>query len=97
MIRQYRAGRHTYVETARGSLPVGTIPVGTILKPSGRFAPLIVEAWLPRDYSTWCATTRKACTKRITGGHLAIVRCLASGKRMTVSDARLLHSEETFH
>lgn len=84
------------IDTARGRLPVGTIDVGTIFKPSGRFAPLIVEGWLSRDYAKYDGAARTMRTVRISGGHIAVVRCLASGKRMHVADCRIRQAEDTF-
>lgn len=84
------------IDTARGKLPVGTIPVGTIFKPEHRYAPLIVEAWLPRDYSKFDGAARQFRTVRISGGHIAVVRCLNSNRRMHVSDARIREAEHTF-
>jgi hypothetical protein len=46
--------------------------------------PWIVEAWLPRDYSKWNATTRSFTTVRIAGGHLATVRSLRNRRRVAL-------------
>jgi hypothetical protein len=82
---------------------IGTIPVGTIVyiqdgvrPPRGLTQPVvcrepwIVEAWLPRDYSKWNATTRTFTTVRMAGGHLAIVRSLRNGRVQPVADWILL-------
>lgn len=103
MIRQYgpNVSPFRYVQTPRGQMECGTIPVGTICKPvlyilgrcQGTMPTVIVEAWLPRDYPSWNPATRKMTTKRIRGGHLAQVRCLHSGRRFTLSDAWLRDAE----
>lgn len=98
MLRQYRAGRFRYVDTPRGRLPVGTIPVGAIIRPHNCLSNVQVVAWIPRDYSTYdrdpITGRRNFVTKRITGGHLALVRSLADGKTFHLSDAWLIDAEE---
>jgi hypothetical protein len=83
---------------------IGTISVGTILYIQDGVSPLngiprhtvcrepwIVEAWLPRDYAKWDASTRRFTTVRIAGGHLASVRSLRDRNRVkTVADWILL-------
>lgn len=83
---------------------IGTIAVGTILYIQDGVRPLrgltrsavcrepwIVEAWLPRDYTKWDASTRTFTNTRIAGGHLAVVRSLTDRRRVkTVADWILL-------
>src|SRR5215469_7229247 len=74
---------------------IGTIPVGTILYIQDGVSPLkgltrnvvqrepwFVEAWLPREYAKWDASTRTFRTVWIRGGHLAIVRSLRDSRRV---------------
>ena len=91
MIRQYRPGRHTYTETPRGRLAVGTVPAGTICRPHGCKSNVEVLAWVPRDYSTY--SRGRFATKRITGGHMALVRDLRNGRMFELSDVWLLDAE----
>lgn len=91
MMRQYGAQRHVMIDTPRGRMAVGTVPVGTICQIDGTHGPrVIVEAWLPRDYSTLDPVTRRMSTKRIRGGHIALVRNLANGKQFKLSDVWLV-------
>lgn len=84
-----------------GGRHIGVIPVGTILYiqdgicPLGgsrveivRRAPWIVEAWLNREY--YPLIPGRPRTVYIRGGHLAVVRCLRTGRRQTVADWILL-------
>lgn len=92
MIRQYgQPQRVRAVNTPRGTMMCGTIPVGTICKPHRSRVRVIVEAWLPRDYASY--ERGRFTTKRITGGHLAIVRRLDNGQRFKLSDAWLIDAE----
>lgn len=91
MLRQYLPQRFRNVETPRGTMPIGTMPIGTIINVRGA-CKIRVEAWLPRDYSTYERGT--FTTKRIVGGHLALVQRLDNGKRFTLSDCWLLDAEE---
>lgn len=51
----------------------------------------MVEAWIPREYTTLDATTKRFKSVRIAGGHLAIVRSLRDRRRVqTVADWILL-------
>jgi len=92
MLRQYRAQRHRYIETPRGWLPVGTIPVDTICRPHNCRSNVEVLAWLPRDYATY--SRGRFSSKRIAGGHLALVRDLRSGRTFELSDVWLLDAED---
>lgn len=94
MIRQYRPGRHRLIETAGGLLPVGTVPVGSIVRPHGAKNNVEVLAWLPRDYARY--ERGQFSTKRITGGHMALVRNLANGKVFDLSDVWLIDAPERF-
>lgn len=87
MIRQYRPQRHRMIDTPRGAMPVGTIPVGTICRPHNCISNVEVLAWLPRDYATY--ERGQFSTKRITGGHLALVRNLRNGRTFELSDVWL--------
>lgn len=90
MLRQYKAQRHR-LELLGGIMrPVGTIPVGTILDVRGR--KVRVEAWIPRDYSVY----ERGCfkTKRIAGGHMALVRTLHNGRQFELSDVWLRDAPE---
>ena len=90
MTRQYHAQR------CQGNCPlrIGTIPAGEIIYIQDGIRPLsgihppvimrdpwIVEAWLNRD----------GLYGAMTGGHLAVVRSLRTGRRTTVADWILLY------
>lgn len=92
MIRQYRAGRFQMAATPRGPMPVGTIPVGSIVRPHRARVRVQVLAWIPRDYASY--QRGRFSTKRIAGGHLALVRRLDNGRTFTLSDAWLLDAQE---
>jgi hypothetical protein len=88
MIRQYgpTVSRFRYIDTPRGKLECGVLPVGTICRPQVNRMPLgraIIEAWEPRDYSAL----------RIRGGHIAHMRDLATGQRYRLSDAWLIDTD----
>lgn len=91
MIRQYgpTGSSVRLTQTPRGPMWCGTIPTGAICRIDAHSAKVIIEGWLPRDYASWNPTTRRMSSKRIRGGHLAIVRFLADGRRITISDAWL--------
>ena len=89
MIRQYRPARGRDVVLAGRIRSVGRVPVGTIVRVRGRT--LIVDAWLPRDYTT--VERGRFVTKRIAGGHLALVRDLATGRSAPLSDAWLVDAD----
>lgn len=97
MMRQYgpTVSRFRYIETPRGKLEAGVLPVGTICRPMVNRQPLgraIIEAWEPREYAK--ADRGKMRTVRIRGGHIAHMRDLATGKRYRLSDAWLIDTEE---
>jgi len=92
MIRQYRAGRFHTIDTKRGRLPVGTIPIGTICRPHNCVSNVEVLAWIPRDYAAY--ERGRFTTKRIAGGHLALVRNLRNGRVFKISDVWLLDANE---
>jgi hypothetical protein len=97
MFRQYKAHRF-----CGGNNPhrIGTIPCGAILyiqdaRPlsglRGPFVcrePWIVEAWHNREY--FPAVKGAPAVTYCTGGHLATVRSLRTGKRRQVADWLLL-------
>ena len=89
MIRQYRPSRGRDVVLGGRIRSVGTVPVGTIVRVRGR--KLLVDAWLPRDYVV--LERGQYVIKRIAGGHLAVVRDLATGRSATLSDAWLVDAE----
>lgn len=95
MIRQYAptVSRFRMLETPRGKQQCGVVPVGTICKPREGAAKVMVLAWLPRDYASYASG--QFTTKRIRGGHLALVKRLRDGKTFTLSDVWLLDSEVT--
>lgn len=88
MIHQYRPQRRRRLETPLGTKEIGTIPIGTILRPHNCTSNVEVLAWIPRDYATY--RNGRFATKRITGGHLAMVRNLSNGKISQISDAWLI-------
>lgn len=98
MMNQYGAQRHRIVD----GRAIGTIPVGTIIYVQDlhayreRYAsfvrrqPWIVEAWLPREYARFNGRGKGWDTSYMVGGHLAVVRCLRTGRRQEVADWLLL-------
>ena len=84
MLRQYNCQRHRRVEIGGRIRAIGTVPDGTIVR--GR--KLRVEAWLPREYAA--VVGGRLETRRIAGGHLALVRDLATGRIASLSDAFLV-------
>jgi hypothetical protein len=89
MLRQYAPPRFRY-ETIRGrTLAVGTVTVGEIFRyaPSCGAGPriYIVEAWMTRAYARADGSSQFRYLDR--GGHLALVRDLATGRRMFLADA----------
>lgn len=88
MLRQYAPPRYRY-ETVRGrTVAVGTVPVGEIFHyaPSRGAGPraYIVEAWLTRAYARADRTGRFSYLAR--GGHLAVVRDLATERQAMLAD-----------
>ena len=90
MIRQYNPQRHRLEMLGGIMRPIGTIPVGTILDVRG--TKVRVEAWIPRDYSTY--ERGRFTTKRIAGGHMALVRNLHNGRLFELSDVWLRDAPE---
>lgn len=86
MIRQYNPQRFRISQIGNRICHIGTVPVGTIARVHGR--KLRVEAWLPREYTVF--ERGRFITKRISGGHLAQVRDLATNRVATLSDAFLI-------
>jgi len=93
MLRQYSPPRHRY-ETIRGrTIAVGAVPIGEIF----RYAPTrasrprsyMVEGWMTRAYASADRTGRFCYLAR--GGHLALVRDLATGRRAMLADAIIRH------
>jgi hypothetical protein len=81
MLRQYNSQRH------RRALIGGRVrAIGTIALVRGR--KVQVEAWLPREYAA--VERRRIVTKKIAGGHIALVRDLATGRIGHLSDAWLV-------
>jgi len=88
MLRQYAPPRFRY-EAIRGrTLAVGTVPIGEIFRhvPSRGARPrtYIVEAWVTRAYARADRTGRFSHLAR--GGHLALVRDLATGRQAMLAD-----------
>ncbi|MDE3240890.1 MAG: hypothetical protein KGN33_18185 [Paracoccaceae bacterium] len=91
MIRQYNAPRFTIRQIGGKTRKVGTVPTGAILRLRTGMK-IRVEAWLPRDYATY---QRGAfTTKRIAGGHVALVRRLSDNFVFPISDIFLLLAAE---
>lgn len=93
MIHQYSPQRHRYERVGGRLLAVGTIPVGTIFSsaPVARWPyrerKLIVDAWLPREIGA----ARRIGAHYVNGyvargGHLALCRCLATGRSQLLAD-----------
>lgn len=93
MIYQYRPTRGRDVSLGGRIRSVGRVPVGTVVRVRGR--KLIVDAWLPRDYTTVEHVNGRSrfVAKRIAGGHLALVRDLATGRSAPLSDAWLVDAD----
>ncbi len=86
MLRQYNPQRFRY-ETIRGNTcKVGTDEVGAILNVRG--TKVRVEAWIPRDYAIY--DRGQFQSRRVAGGHLALVRNLRTNRQFPLSDAWLL-------
>lgn len=91
MIRQYNPQRFRY----HNGRKIGTIPVGTIAYIQDRLGsydspvcrnPWIVVAWIPREVGADAIVNGRYENRRMSGGHLAIVRSLRDGREQTVSD-----------
>ena len=70
---------------------VGTVPVGAILRLQAG-TKIQIEGWIPRDYAT--REQGKYVTKRMAGGHMAIVRRLSDNHVFPISDAFLINAPE---
>lgn len=92
MLRQYRCSPYRLVRTGGRTVPVGTVPIGTIRRlPSDT---VIIEAWLPRECHAACRDPRSGAWQSryvASGMFLAQVRSLRTGRRFLVSDAHLIH------
>lgn len=99
MLRQYRPQRFRYERLRDGRKhAVGTIPIGTrfrmVVSVSGSKARLdsfCVDAWKPRRISGVPMRGKHGArthgdTFAATGGHLAQVRCLSTGRTATLAD-----------
>lgn len=87
MLHQYNPARFTFREIGGIRRKVGTVPVGAILRQRAG-AKIRVEAWIPRDYATY--ERGKFSTKRVSGGHIALVRRLSDNTVFPISDVFLL-------
>ena len=93
MLRQYSPPRHRYVIIRGRTMAVGTVPIGEIF----RYAPTraarprsyMVEGWMTRAYARADRTGRLCYLAR--GGHLALVRDLATGRQAILADAIIRH------
>lgn len=93
MFRQYSPPRHRY-ETIRGrDLAVGTVPIGEMFRyaptRAARLRTYMVEGWMTRAYARADRSGRFSYLAR--GGHLALVRDLATGRRAMLADAVIRH------
>ncbi len=88
MIRQYGPQRHRYEKVGGRTVPVGTIPIGSVFRyqPPRAYRPVtyMVEAWMPR---TCARAGRPGFGALARGGHMAQVRSLATGQAAQLSDA----------
>ncbi len=87
MLHQYNPPRFTFREIGGTTRKVGTVPVGAILRLRAG-AKIRVEAWLPRDYATY--ERGRFSTKRVSGGHMALVRRLSDNAVFPISDVFLI-------
>lgn len=90
MERQYYPQRFRYLPNGR---MIGTISVGEIfyipdnLRAIGAPAltkpkePWRVEAWIPREATTWDPRNRRFGSTRCAGGHLALIRSLRNSRQ----------------
>ena len=74
-------------------MAVGTVPIGEIFRyaptRAARTRTYMVEAWMTRAYARASRTGRFSYLAR--GGHLALVRDLATGRRVMLADAIIRH------
>ena len=93
MLRQYSPQRHRYETIRRRNIAVGTLPIGEIFRyaptRAARTRTFMVEAWMTRAYARADRTGRFSYLAR--GGHLALVRDLASGRQALLADAIIRH------
>lgn len=87
MLHQYNPPRFTVREIGGIRRKIGTVPVGAIVRLRAG-AKIRVEAWLPRDYATYSRGVFS--TKRVSGGHMALVRRLSDNALYTISDVFLI-------
>jgi hypothetical protein len=80
---QFRSAPSLYIRDA-------VRPPSGISERTVRREPWIVEAWLPREYAKWDATSRTFKSVRVSGGHLALVRSLRNGRVQPIADWILL-------
>lgn len=98
MLRQYAPQRQRNERIGNHDRAVGTIGIGTIFRihdDNGlrRGRALIVEAWYPRCVGAGRRVAgRYADTFVARGGHLAQVRDLATGRRLTMADHHILRA-----
>lgn len=90
MLRQYNPQRHRIEMIGGSRRKVGTIGVGAILMVRG--VKVRIEAWIPREYATY--ERGRFTTRRIAGGHMALVRNLRTNRQFPLSDAWLLDAPE---
>ena len=93
MLRQYSPPRHRY-EMIRGrTIAVGTVPIGEIFRyaptSGARARTYMVEAWMTRAYAR--ADRSGRFSYLAGGGHLALIRDLATGRRALLADAIIRH------
>jgi hypothetical protein len=91
MLRQYGPQRFRYAEIRGRHLPVGVIPVGSIYRyqapRAARPRAYMVVAWLPRQYARADHRNGRAGFCYLArGGHLALVRELATGRVAMMAD-----------
>ena len=96
MLRQYGTTCGRFRLDAKGRR-VGVVPVGEIIYIDDRpnpvtpaRSPWIVEAWIPRVHAAY--RNGRFVDRFMHGGHLAVVRCLRTGRRTRCADWLLLHS-----
>jgi hypothetical protein len=93
MLRQYSPPRHRYVTIRGRTIAVGTGPIGELFRyaPTRAARPRTyrVQAWMTRAYARADRTGRFSYLAR--GGHLALVRDLATGRLALLADAIIRH------
>lgn len=91
MLRQYAPPRFRYAEIRGRTLPVGTVPVGSIYRyqppRARRPRTYMVMAWMPRAYARIDRAAGKADFSYLArGGHIALVRDLGNGRHALMAD-----------